>query len=145
MSDELDDFIARIVSIEPEQARRMRLAWEMADPAPRRDAWAAATQLLRDAGRERELDDLRAAVNEWAGDSATASMDNYWGGNRELDRVQTRRNAMPPVLDAGLAAITRTLLDIDTRWVLEQPFRAGISGETRRGPVRRGRRPTTHG
>jgi hypothetical protein len=145
MSDDLDAFLARIATIEPEQARRMRLAWEMADPAPRREAWAAATERLREAGREDELAALRAAVNEWAGDSATASMDNYWGGNRELDRVQTRRNAMPPVLDAGLATIARTLLDVDTRWILEQPFRAGITGETRRGPVRRGRRPSTRG
>ena len=141
MSEIVDRYVARIAAIEPEQARRMRLEWEMEDPAPRKAAWAAASAALRDAGREDDLAALRDAVNGWAGDSATRSMEAYWGGSRERDRYDARTAALPPVMDAGLAAIAGDLLDVDARWALEKPFRAGMTGETRRGPVRRGRRP----
>ncbi len=40
MDERLNDLIALLDTVEAEQARRMRVAWEMEDAGRRRDAWA---------------------------------------------------------------------------------------------------------
>lgn len=138
MTETIERFLARLVSIEPEQARQMRLAWEMEDPAPRKAAWVAATTALKAVGRGGEVDELREAVNAWAGDRAFNFVDLYGGGSPEKLRNEARTAAVPAVMDAGLLAIAGDLLDQDQRYVLGKPFRSGMTGETGR-PRRPGR------
>jgi hypothetical protein len=125
-------FLAQLVTVDPEQARAMRMAWDLEDPGPRRAAWAAATVAMRAAGREWELDDLREAVNTWAGDRAFNFVDLYGGGSPERTRQEARFAALPPVMDAGLALVAADLLDQDQRYALAKPFRAGMTGASRR-------------
>ncbi|MFO1540282.1 MAG: hypothetical protein ACKOTZ_07530 [Chloroflexota bacterium] len=136
-ADPVDAFLARIVGIGPDQARAMRLAWDLEPGAPRKIAWARATAALRDAGRDADLDALRDAVNAWAGDKAFDFVDLYGGGSTERTRQEARIAALPAVMDAGLVAIAGDLLDQDTRYLLQKPFRAGLTGEARRAPGRR--------
>ncbi len=132
MTPTIERFLARIATIEPEQARQMRVAWDAEDPEPRRTAWTVASERLRAAGRHAELDELRAAVNEWAGDKAFNFVDAVGGGSPEQIRQQARYQALPPVMDAGLASVAGDLLDQDQRYLLLKPMRAGMSGEAGR-------------
>ena len=138
MTDTIERFQAQLVGIEPEQARQMRLAWDMEDPAPRKAAWIAATAAMRAAGRAGELDELRDAVNAWAGDKAFNFQDLYGGGSPERTRQEARLAALPAVMDAGLATIAADVLDQDQRYLLLKPYRNGVSGEAGR-PRRAGR------
>lgn len=135
----IERFLARLASIEPEQARRMRIAWDMEDPAPRKAAWAAATAALRADGRGGELDALRDGVNTWAGDKAFNIVDAYGGGSLERTRQEARFAALPAVMDAGLASIAADVLDQDQRYALTKPYRSGLSGDA--GRPRRAARP----
>jgi hypothetical protein len=143
MTQAIERFKSQLASIEAEQARQMRLAWEMEDPRPRKAAWAAATAALRGAGRADELDELREAVNAWAGDKAFNFVDLYGGGSPERTRQEARLGALPAVMDAGLAAIAGDLLDQDQRYALGKPYRAGLTGVTgrHRAASRTGLRP----
>src|SRR4051794_23038270 len=118
MTDVMERFLAQLVGIGPEQARQMRLVWEMEDAAPRKTAWAAASAGLKAAGRGREIDELRDAVNAWAGDKAFNFQDLYGGGSPERTRQEARLGALPAVMDAGLAAIATDFLDQDQRYLL---------------------------
>lgn len=138
MTETIERFLAQLVTIEPEQARQMRVAWDAEDPEPRRAVWGVATDALRAAGRAKELDELRAGVNAWAGDKAFNIMDAVGGDSAERTRQEVRYRALPAVMDAGLATIAGELLDVDQRYLLLKPFRAGVSGEAGR-PRRSGR------
>jgi hypothetical protein len=138
MTEMIERFQAQLVGIEPEQARQMRLAWDTEDAAPRKAAWATATAALRAAGRGGELDELREAVNGWAGDKAFNFQDLYGGGSPERTRQEARVAALPAVMDAGLAAIAADFLDVDQRYLLTKPYRTGVTGEAGR-PRRPGR------
>ncbi len=138
MTDTIERFVAQLTTIEPEQARQMRVAWDAEDPEPRKLVWALATDGLKAQGRARELDALRAGVNEWAGDKAFNFLDVAGGDSSERSRQEARYQALPPVMDAGLATVAADLLDVDQRYLLMKPFRAGLSGEVGR-PRRSGR------
>lgn len=138
MTETIERFVAQLVTIEPEQARQMRVAWDAEDPEPRKAAWLIATDGLKAAGRSGELDELRAGVNAWAGDKAFNIMDAVGGDSAERSRQEARYRALPAVMDAGLATIAADLLDVDQRYLLLKPFRAGFSGEVGR-PRRSGR------
>lgn len=140
MRDVIERFLAQLVSIEPEQARQMRLVWEMEDAAPRKTAWATASAELKAAGRGREIDELRDAVNAWAGDKAFNFQDLYGGGSPERTRQEARLAALPAVMDAGLAAIATDFLDQDQRYLLTKPYRTGLAGDA--GRPRRAARTT---
>lgn len=143
MDDPIDAFLGRIVAVNPDQARAMRVAWDLEPAAARKIAWARATVALREAGRSADLDRLREAVNAWAGDKAFDFVDLYGGGSSERTRQEARFAALPAVMDAGLLAIAGDLLDQDARYLLGKPFRVGMTGEARRVPGRRpGRRRT---
>lgn len=143
MTETITRFQAQLVSIEPEQARQMRLAWDTEDPAPRKVAWGAATVALRSVGRGGEIDELRGVVNAWAGDKAFNFQDLYGGGSPERTRQEARVAALPAVMDAGLAAIAGEFLDVDQRYLLTKPYRTGLTGEAGRPrrPGRTARRP----
>lgn len=143
MTEMIERFQAQLVSIEPEQARQMRLAWDMEDPAPRKAAWVAATAGLRADGRGGEVEELREVVNAWAGDKAFNFQDLYGGGSPERTRQEARIAALPAVMDAGLAVIAGEFLDVDQRYLLTKPYRTGLTGEAGRPrrPGRTARRP----
>jgi hypothetical protein len=139
MTERIEAYLTQLESIEPEQARAMRLAWDTDDPGPRQAAWAAATAALKAAGRGAELDELREALTTWAGDRAFNFADLYGGGSSERTRQEARIAALPAVMDAGLLAIAGDLLDQDQRYALAKPFRAGVTGTIGR-PRRAARR-----
>jgi hypothetical protein len=139
MTEQIEAYMAQLESIEPEQARAMRLAWDTDDPGPRQEAWATATAALKAAGRGAELDELREAITTWAGDRAFNFVDLYGGGSSERSRQEARIAALPPVMDAGLLAIAGDLLDQDQRYALVRPFRAAMTGTLGR-PRRRASR-----
>jgi hypothetical protein len=87
-----------------------------------------ATAALSGAGRSAELDKLRGTLTTWANDT-TAFAGVQYGGTREKDRVEARVAALPPVLDAGLAALAGNLLDQDQRYALTKPWRSAVSGQ----------------
>lgn len=138
MTEIIERFLAQLVTIEPEQARQMRVAWDAEDPEPRKAVWGVATDALKAAGRAKELEELRAGVNAWAGDKAFNFMDAVGGDSTERTRQEARYRALPPVMDAGLAMLAADVLDVDQRYLLLKPFRAGVSGEVGR-PRRSGR------
>lgn len=140
MDDRLDELIARLDTVEAEQARRMRVAWEMEDAGRRRDAWARARDALAAAGREGEIIRIREVANRWAGDRAFDINDLYGGGSREGTRGDARRLALPAVMDHLLATVAADLLDVDDRYLLSKPFRTGLTGEMRRTPALRATR-----
>jgi hypothetical protein len=140
MTETIERFLAQLATIEPEQARQMRVAWDAEDPEPRKAVWMGATDALKAAGRARELDELRAGVNAWAGDKAFNFIDAVGGDSSERTRQEARYRALPPVMDAGLAAVAADLLDVDQRYLLQKPYRAGVSGEAGR-PRHSGRSP----
>lgn len=142
MTETIERFLAQLAGIEPEQARRMRIAWDMEDPAPRKAAWSAATDALRADGRSAELDALREGVNTWAGDKAFNFVDAYGGGSPERTRQEARYAALPAVMDAGLATIAGDALDQDQRYALTKPYRSGLTGDS--GRPRRAGRPQRH-
>jgi hypothetical protein len=124
----LDRFILDLKTLEPEQLRVMRQAWDDADAGPRREAWKVATAALERAGRRGELDALRGKLTTWANDTGVFASVQY-GGTREKDRVEARVAALPPVMDAGLAAVAGNLLDQDQRYALTKPWRSAVSGQ----------------
>jgi hypothetical protein len=132
MTANVERFLAQLAIIEPEQARQMRMTWDMEDPEPRKAAWTKAGAALKAAGRGAEIEELRDGVNSWAGDKAWNIMDQFGGGSPERARQEARRAALPPVMDAGLATIAADLLDQDERYALTKPFRTGLSGESGR-------------
>ena len=138
MTEAIERFMGQLVGIEPEQARQMRLVWEMAEAEPRRAAWQQATAALKADGRGRELDELRDAINAWAGDKGFNFVDLYGGGSAEKTRNEARLAAVPAIMDAGLLAIAGEYLDQDQRYLLAKPFRTGTGGATGR-PARPGR------
>ena len=143
MTETIDRFMEQLTSIEAEQARQMRLIWDMEDPAPRKQAWLTATAGLKAARRSNELDELREAVNEWAGDRAFNFQDLYGGGSPEKTRQEARVAALPAIMDAGLLAIAGEFLDQDQRYVLAKPYRTGLTGAIGRSrqALRSARRP----
>ena len=143
MTETIDRFMEQLTSIEAEQARQMRLIWDMEDPAPRKAVWATATAGLKGARRGGELDELREAVNSWAGDRAFNFQDLYGGGSPEKTRQEARVAALPAVMDAGLLAIAGEFLDQDQRYVLAKPYRTGLTGSVGRSrqALRSTRRP----
>lgn len=138
MTETIERFLAQLVTIEPEQARQMRVAWDAEDPEPRKAVWGVTTDALKAAGRAKELEELRAGVNAWAGDKVFNLMDAVGGDSTERTRQEARYQALPPVMDAGLAMVAADMLDVDQRYLLLKPFRAGVSGEVGR-PRRSGR------
>ena len=131
----LDRFLVELKTLEPHQARVMRQAWDDGDQITRRQAWRVATAALERTGRSGELDKLRAKVTTWANDT-TAFAGVQYGGTREKDRVEARVAALPPVMDAGLAAIAGGLLDQDQRYELTKPWRSAIAGQWSRPMAR---------
>ena len=115
MTDVMKRFQAQLAGIEPEQARQMRLAWDTEDPAPRKAAWAAATAALRATGRAGELDELRDAVNAWAGDKAFNFQDLYGGGSPERTRQEARLAALPVRVLRKAQRLSRWLRSPTTR------------------------------
>ena len=138
MTPTIERYLAQLVTIEPEQARQMRVAWDAEDPDERKAVWGLASGALKAAGRGRELDELRDGVNAWAGDKAFNFLDVAGGDSSERTRQEARLQALPPVMDAGLATIAADLLDVDQRYLLMKPYRAGVTGEV--GRPRRGGR-----
>ncbi|MFN8619759.1 MAG: hypothetical protein U0869_03295 [Chloroflexota bacterium] len=132
MNPAVKRFLDQLKLVEQEQAREMRQAWDVAPVEPRKAAWAKATAALKAAGRSDELDELREGVNTWAGDIAWNIIDQFGGHSPERARQDARKRAVPPVMDAGLAAITTDLLDQDERYLLTKPFRAALAGEAGR-------------
>ena len=84
---------------------------------------------------------MRGKLTTWANDTGVFASVQY-GGTREKDRVEARVAALPPVMDAGLAALSGSLLDQDQRYALTKPWRSAVSGQwsrpmgssTRRAP-----------
>jgi hypothetical protein len=133
-------FLAQLAAVDAEQARAMRLAWDLEDPAPREATWQAAMAALRAAGRSSEVDRLRDDVNAWVGGTGSSVLDLVAAHSDAREAQHARAGALPPVLDAGLAAIAGDVLDQDQRYALMKPWQAGLTGQTGR-PRRVGRRP----
>lgn len=143
----IDRFLDALPRIEPDQLRRMRQAWDLADAGARQETWKRATRALKAAGREQELDDVREAVSRWVGDAAPG-VNSLVTMLRQTERDDSaaRVGALPAILDAALAIVAVDLLDQDQRYALAKPWRTGISGEWSRSRRRPGaQRPTQPG
>jgi hypothetical protein len=135
----IDDFFERLLDVSVDEARAMTAAWGAIDPAERTAAWALVRAETKAAKRQSALDDARDAVLRWAGDavhSLEGSPYSFTYGD-DLQRRESRNDALPPVIDAAAATIVRDRLADDIYDVLFGPWALGIEpapeGRTDRG------------
>jgi hypothetical protein len=102
----------------------LRSYWEHGDGAARQLAWKSAKSAISAAGRDDILDDARARVATWLNNYDSA----YWvgqgsiGGGEGMQPGTVRQAAVPPLLDAIVAAVAGDLISETEFDVLSAPM-----------------------
>jgi len=127
--DALDEFLATIPRLRPDQLMVLAAAHHRPDPA-RVAAWEAARTAIAREGAGAEIDELRSMIIAWA--SRPASTPTQWAeipmGNG-LAEQDSRRAAGPALLDAAIALYLGDALDTSHRDALMGPWRRLWAGE----------------
>ena len=122
--DQLDEMLDELAGLDEEDARVLAEAWQQEDEAPRRRAWAKASQHIERAGLTKALDRARSEVGRWAaaGRSEFAGIDGLLG--RPSESASSRYAAAPAALDMAAAILAGDALDEEDAAVLTGPWRA---------------------
>lgn len=122
----LGDFSREVEYLAEDDALYLRAAWDGGNPAERTRAWQRAKSAVAVTQRTDVLERLKAELTNWANArfqprGHMVEPVRMTGG---LSHDDVRRDALPPLLDAGVALLVRDALDPDSFEALMAPWHA---------------------
>lgn len=124
---DLEEFLRILPFLESSELLAISATYAQADERARSAAREAASAAAKKRGLMDDLGRLQGSIIQWAGaaisETATITFDSV-----RPDQVlgALRRQAVPPLLDAGTALLLRDALRADDRAALLEPFAAAV-------------------
>jgi hypothetical protein len=123
------EFLDAIAHLDRETMRILAATWKTVRPTDRDAAWAAAQHAVEETDRAQLLEEVRRQVELWGRSAGGSPWTWTFGTMTDVDRGNMRRAAMPAILDAAAAVLTRDRLDARLLDVLAGPWDAALTAE----------------
>ena len=123
---DLRAFAARAGRLDTPDLAYLAAAWRSGDARPRDAAHRAVREALRDGHRAKAFDAISAEIRAWS-QAAVGPWTWEWGAMTDIDRGDRRRAAIPALLDAAAAIITRDAIADEDREALLAPWTASLA------------------